>query len=70
MRVHSDSMNARSCDTSRMVRSLRCRLVSIHLMVFTSMWFVGSSKMSRSGPDRSAAANATRRCLPPAFDTS
>ena len=56
MSGHTASMNARSCDTSSVVVSvIACRRFSNHSTPSTDRWFVGSSRMRRSGSSMSAA---------------
>ena len=44
---------------------LRCRYFSNHSIISKSKWFVGSSRMSKSGLAMSTEARATRFCCPP-----
>mmetsp|Transcript_48824 Transcript_48824/g.116080 ORF Transcript_48824/g.116080 Transcript_48824/m.116080 type:complete len:244 (-) Transcript_48824:238-969(-) len=66
MSVATSFMKERSCATQRRVplKALN-RWSSSHSIASRSMWFVGSSRSSRSGCWKRAAARATRICQPP-----
>mmetsp|Transcript_10740 Transcript_10740/g.39801 ORF Transcript_10740/g.39801 Transcript_10740/m.39801 type:complete len:270 (+) Transcript_10740:1416-2225(+) len=66
MSLHTASMNARSCDTNNVaVFVICCNRCSSHSTPSTERWFVGSSRINRSGSSIKAAASATRLRCPP-----